>query len=63
MKRREFMLGHVSPLRNYRLALILFEASLIILWGNAAMAMTLKPHSVARTYESALAAIATCLHN
>ena len=35
------MFGHVSPLRNSRLAVILFEASLIILWGNAAMAMTL----------------------
>jgi len=44
LKRREFitLLGGVSPLRNSRLAVILFEASLIILWGNAAMAMTLK---------------------
>jgi phosphatidylethanolamine-binding protein (PEBP) family uncharacterized protein len=43
------MLGHVChvpPFRNSRLAVILFAASLIILliilWGNAAMAMTLK---------------------
>src|SRR5262249_3942372 len=44
MKRRDFitLLGGVSPLRNSRLAVILFAASLIILWGNAAMAMTLK---------------------
>src|SRR5262249_14738211 len=44
MKRREFitLIGGVSPLRNSRLAVILFAASLIILWGNAAMAMTLK---------------------
>src|SRR5262249_37347074 len=44
MKRREFitLLGGVSPLRNSRLAVILFAASLIILWGNATMAMTLK---------------------
>ena len=44
MRRREFitLLGGVSPLRNSRLAVILFVASLIILWGNAAMAMTLK---------------------
>src|SRR5262245_1419724 len=44
MKRREFitLLGHVSPLRNSRLAVVLFAASLIILWGNAAMTMTLK---------------------
>src|SRR5262249_32536973 len=44
MKRREFitLLGGVSPLRNSRLAVILFAASLIILCGNAAMAMTLK---------------------
>src|SRR6516162_2904639 len=41
--RREFitLLGGVSLLRNSRLAVILFAASLIILWGNAAMAMTL----------------------
>ena len=44
MRRREFitLIGGVSPLRNSRLAVILFAASLIILWGNAAMAMTLK---------------------
>ena len=44
VNRREFitLLGGVSPLRNSRLAVILFAASLIILWGNAAMAMTLK---------------------
>src|SRR5262249_19704221 len=44
MRRREFitLLGGVSPLRNSRLAVILFAASLIIPWGNAAMAMTLK---------------------
>jgi Raf kinase inhibitor-like YbhB/YbcL family protein len=44
MKRREFitLLGGASPLRNSRLAVILFAASLIILWGNAAMTMTLK---------------------
>src|SRR5262249_19676446 len=43
VKRPEFiMLCHVSPFRNSRLAVILFAASLIILWGNAAMAMTLK---------------------
>src|SRR5215831_19276795 len=36
------MLGHVSPLRNFRLAVILFAALLIIPWGNAAMTMTLK---------------------
>src|SRR5262245_27017123 len=33
---------HVSPYRNSRLAIILFATALIILWGNAAMAMTLK---------------------
>src|SRR5207342_482650 len=32
---------HVSPHRNSRLAVILFATALIILWGNAAMAMTL----------------------
>ena len=39
MNRREFitLLGGVSPIRNSRLAVILFAASLIILWGNAAM--------------------------
>jgi phosphatidylethanolamine-binding protein (PEBP) family uncharacterized protein len=44
MRRREFitLLGGVSPLRNSTLAIILFAASLIILRGNAAMAMTLK---------------------
>ena len=44
MKRHQSitLLGHVSPLRNSRLAVILFAALLIILWGNAAMAMTLK---------------------
>jgi Raf kinase inhibitor-like YbhB/YbcL family protein len=31
----------VSPHRNARLAVILFATALIILWGNAAMAMTL----------------------
>jgi hypothetical protein len=31
----------VSPYRSSRLAAILFAAALIILWGNAAMAMTL----------------------
>src|SRR5246500_5129533 len=31
----------VSPYRNARLAVILFATALIILWGNAAMAMTL----------------------
>jgi Raf kinase inhibitor-like YbhB/YbcL family protein len=31
----------VSPHRNPRLAIILFATALIILWGNAAMAMTL----------------------
>src|SRR5262249_20660680 len=44
VRRREFitLLGGVSPLRNSKLAVILFAASLIILWGNVAMAMTLK---------------------
>jgi phosphatidylethanolamine-binding protein (PEBP) family uncharacterized protein len=44
VRRREFitLLGGVSPLRNSTLAVILFAASLIILRGNAAMAMTLK---------------------
>ena len=32
---------HVSPHRNSELAVILFATALIILWGNAAMAMTL----------------------
>ena len=32
---------HVSPHRNSKLAVILFATALIILWGNAAMAMTL----------------------
>ena len=32
---------HVSSHRNSRLAVILFAPALIILWGNAAMAMTL----------------------
>jgi Raf kinase inhibitor-like YbhB/YbcL family protein len=32
---------HVSPHQNPRLAVILFATALIILWGNAAMAMTL----------------------
>ena len=32
---------HVSPHRKSRLAVILFATALIILWGNAAMAMTL----------------------
>ena len=32
---------HVSPHRNSRLAVILFATALIILWGNAAMAMSL----------------------
>src|SRR5262245_40504604 len=32
---------HVSPYRNSRLAIILFATALIILWGNAAMAMIL----------------------
>jgi len=43
IRRREFitLLGGVSPLRNSRLAVILVAASLIILWGKAAMAMTL----------------------
>src|ERR1700745_1497693 len=31
----------VSPHRNARLAVMLFATALIILWGNAAMAMTL----------------------
>src|SRR5262249_46672194 len=44
IQRREFitLLGGASPLRNSRLAVIVFAASLIILWGNAAMTMTLK---------------------
>jgi phosphatidylethanolamine-binding protein (PEBP) family uncharacterized protein len=32
---------HVSPHRNSRLAVILSETTLIVLWGNAAMAMSL----------------------
>jgi len=32
---------HVSPHRNSGLAVILFGTALIILWGNAAMAMSL----------------------
>ncbi|MFZ0151320.1 MAG: YbhB/YbcL family Raf kinase inhibitor-like protein [Xanthobacteraceae bacterium] len=32
---------HVSPHRNARPAVILFATALIILWGNAAMAMSL----------------------
>src|SRR5262249_36170035 len=32
---------HLSPHRNSGLAVILFATALIILWGNAAMAMTL----------------------
>jgi phosphatidylethanolamine-binding protein (PEBP) family uncharacterized protein len=32
---------HVSPHRHVRLAVILFATALIILWGNAAMAMSL----------------------
>ena len=34
-------LKQVSPYRNSGLAIILFATGLIILWGNAAMAMTL----------------------
>ena len=35
------VMKHVSPHRNSKLAVILFATALIILWGNAAMAMTL----------------------